>query len=55
VHNLATITSYSGLDPEVRTTYNVDSDNNISYDPGTDDRDKYPTVRSYTVGVNITF
>jgi hypothetical protein len=50
VYNLATITGYSGLDPEVRTSY---GDN--GYDPGTDARDKYPTIRSYTFGVNITF
>ena len=50
VHNLATITGYSGLDPEVRVSY---GDN--GYDPGTDDRDKYPTIRSFTFGVNVTF
>lgn len=50
VRNLATITGYSGLDPEIRVSY---GDN--GYDPGTDDRDKYPTIRSYTFGVNITF
>lgn len=44
--NLATITGYSGIDPEVRMTGN---------DPGMDSRDKYPTVRSYTFGVNVTF
>jgi len=51
VNNLATITGYSGLDPEVRMTYA----SNEVYDPGTDDRDKYPTIRSYTFGVNVTF
>jgi len=50
VHNLATITGYSGLDPEVRVAY---GDN--GYDPGTDDRDKYPTIRSYTFGAVLTF
>ena len=50
MHNLATFTKYSGLDPEIRVSY---GDN--GYDPGTDDRDKYPTIRSYTFGVNITF
>ncbi len=50
IRNLATITKYSGLDPEIRVSY---GDN--GYDPGTDDRDKYPTIRSYTFGVNITF
>ena len=46
VHNLATITGYSGLDPEVPIT---------GFDAGTDERDKYPTIRSYTFGLNLTF
>lgn len=46
VHNLATITGYSGLDPEVPS---------IGYTAGTDERDKYPTIRSFTFGVNLTF
>ncbi|MCQ2134488.1 MAG: TonB-dependent receptor [Bacteroidales bacterium] len=49
-NNLATITSYSGLDPEIRVSYGGNG-----YDPGTDDRDKYPTIRSYTFGVNVSF
>lgn len=46
VNNLATITGYSGLDPEVPS---------IGYTAGSDERDKYPTIRSYTFGVNLTF
>jgi len=44
--NLFCITGYSGLDPEVSNYY---------WSPGIDDRDKYPTVRSFTVGININF
>jgi len=44
--NLATITGYKGIDPEVRMT---------GLDAGTDSRDKYPTNRSFTFGVNVTF
>lgn len=44
--NLATLTGYSGIDPEVKITGRT---------PGTDNRDKYPTVRSYTFGINVTF
>ncbi len=44
--NLATITGYKGIDPEVQT---------IGLDAGVDNRNKYPTTRSYTFGVNITF
>ena len=50
VRNLATITGYTGLDPEIRVAYGSNG-----FDPGTDDRDKYPTIRSYTFGVNLTF
>jgi hypothetical protein len=46
VHNLATFTGYTGLDPEVRVT---------GFDAGTDERDKYPTIRSFTFGLNLTF
>ncbi|HEX6938082.1 MAG TPA: SusC/RagA family TonB-linked outer membrane protein [Longimicrobiales bacterium] len=44
--NLFTITGYKGLDPEVRTT---------GLAPGTDHRDKYPTTRTFTLGVTATF
>lgn len=45
--NLFTITGYSGLDPEI-------SNGDIT-SPGIDWRDKYPTVRTFTFGVNINF
>lgn len=44
--NLATITGYKGIDPEVDIT---------GLTAGTDDRDKYPTTRSFTFGLNVTF
>ena len=44
--NLFCITGYSGIDPEVPISAQT---------PGVDARDKYPTVRTYTVGVNINF
>lgn len=44
--NLFCITGYSGLDPEV---------SNYFLAPGIDDRDKYPTIRSYTVGLSVNF
>jgi TonB-linked SusC/RagA family outer membrane protein len=45
--NLATITGYTGIDPEgVRFT---------GFDPGNDQRDKYPTTRTFTAGLNVTF
>lgn len=44
--NLFCITKYSGIDPEV---------SNYFMAPGIDDRDKYPTTRSYTVGMSFTF
>ena len=45
--NLATITSYSGQDPEVNTT-NV-------WSAGIDYCDFYPTVATVLFGVNISF
>ncbi|KAA2245806.1 SusC/RagA family TonB-linked outer membrane protein [Chitinophaga agrisoli] len=44
--NLATITGYKGIDPEVIRT---------GLAPGDDERDKYPTTRTFTLGVNLTF
>lgn len=52
VLNLATITGYKGLDPEI--PLNTGDDYGI-LNAGVDDRDKYPTTRSYTFGVNVTF
>ena len=45
--NLFCITGYSGLDPELS---NIDG-----LIPGIDKRDKYPVIRSFTFGVNVTF
>lgn len=45
--NLFCITGYSGLDPELS---NADP-----LAPGLDKRDKYPTIRSFTFGVNLSF
>ncbi len=45
--NLITITGYKGLDPE-----------GVSYSgfaPGNDERDKYPTTRTFTAGINVSF
>lgn len=44
--NLLTITGYKGLDPEV---------NRSGLTPGIDDRDKYPTTRTFTFGLSVTF
>lgn len=44
--NLFCLTGYSGLDPEVSNAFMT---------PGVDGRDKYPTLRSFTFGVNVNF
>ena len=44
--NIATITSYSGLDPELQDT---------GFDAGIDSRGFYPRTRSWTFGLNIGF
>lgn len=43
--NLATFTNYKGIDPEV---------NRSGLSPGNDDRDKYPSTRTVSLGINIT-
>lgn len=44
--NLYTITKYSGVDPEL---------NSQGFNPGVDERDKYPTTRTFTIGANFSF
>lgn len=44
--NALTLTGYDGIDPEVST-------NGLT--PGYDTRDRYPSVRSFTFGVNVKF
>ena len=44
--NLITITKYDGVDPEV---------NRSGLNPGVDERDKYPTTRTFTIGANLSF
>lgn len=48
--NLITITGYSGMDPEVSTSYHGNG-----LIPGIDDRNRYPSTRTFTLGVNLTF
>ena len=47
-NNIWCLTKYSGLDPEIEN-------GNPFWGAGIDDRDKYPTIRSITFGVNLTF
>ena len=52
IYNVFTLTSYSGLDPEV----NVDpAHNNASYPTMGFDFGAYPRPRSYVVGLNLSF
>lgn len=44
--NLYTFTGYKGIDPEV---------NRVGTSPGLDERDKYPTTRTFTFGANLNF
>ena len=46
ISNLATLTGYSGLDPEVSIS---------GLTPGVDNIYQYPTTRTYTLGINLTF
>jgi len=44
--NLATITGYSGIDPEVQDT---------GFETGVDGRGFYPRTKSWTIGLNFGF
>ena len=46
IENIATLTSYSGLDPETEDT---------GLTTGIDTRGGYPPTRTFTFGVNLTF
>jgi hypothetical protein len=46
VNNVATITGYGGVDPEV---------NILGLAPGRDDKNRYPAVRTYTLGLSFKF
>lgn len=46
ISNLATITGYSGIDPEVGIS---------GLTPGIDDKSRYPAARTYTFGVSVKF
>lgn len=48
--NLATFTGYKGIDPEA-----VSYAGDFTFAPGIDHRDKYPTTRTYTIGLNVSF
>src|SRR5690554_3016036 len=44
--NIATITGYSGIDPELQDT---------GFETGVDRRDFYPRTKSWTIGLNVVF
>ncbi|MFW6206000.1 MAG: SusC/RagA family TonB-linked outer membrane protein, partial [Gemmatimonadota bacterium] len=44
--NLLTLTGYKGMDPEVSTS---------GLAPGNDPRDTYPTTRTFSMGMSLTF
>ena len=46
-NNLATFTKYKGLDPEIKREDPLSQ--------GMDNRDKYPSTTSFTLGLNVTF
>lgn len=46
ISNLATIAGYSGIDPEVSIS---------GLAPGVDNKNRYPSTRTYTLGVSVKF
>ncbi|MFA5326402.1 MAG: SusC/RagA family TonB-linked outer membrane protein [Prolixibacteraceae bacterium] len=60
--NTFILTGYKGIDPEVSLVtsgggsqggININSGAGLA--PGVDQRDKYPTMRTFTIGLNVTF
>ncbi len=60
--NTLILTGYKGIDPEVSLVtsgggsqggININSGAGLA--PGVDQRDKYPTMRTFTIGLNVTF
>ncbi|MBN1416992.1 MAG: SusC/RagA family TonB-linked outer membrane protein [Bacteroidales bacterium] len=52
--NLYTFTKYKGIDPEISRTAET-SDPATGWDPGNDNRDKYPTTRTFSLGLSAKF
>ena len=52
VYNLFTITSYSGLDPEVSVDEHI---NDAVYPTPGLDWGSYPRARSFVIGLNVSF
>lgn len=50
VLNLHTFTNYKGIDPE-----GVSYTGDFTFAPGIDNRDKYPSTRTFTLGLNVSF
>jgi len=48
--NMFTFTGYSGIDPEISTSYE-----GRSLVPGVDSKNRYPATSTYTLGVYLTF
>jgi TonB-linked SusC/RagA family outer membrane protein len=60
--NTFIFTGYKGIDPEVSLrngVSNAQAGINViptsGLDPGIDSRDKYPTTRTFSIGINVTF
>lgn len=53
VSNLATITGYSGIDPEVSISSSSTNDGLMA--PGVDEKSRYPAARTYTLGISVKF
>jgi len=60
--NTLIITRYKGIDPEVSlvppgtsSQSGININSGVGLCPGIDNRDKYPTTRTFTLGFNITF
>lgn len=60
--NTLILTGYKGIDPEVSlappgtsSQSGININSGVGLSPGIDQRDKYPTMRTFTMGLNVTF
>jgi hypothetical protein len=60
--NTFVITGYKGIDPEVslvtegtESQSGININSGVGLSPGIDERDKYPTMRTFTIGLRVTF
>ena len=55
LNNFFTFTNYTGLDPEVNISGNTPGYDNVGFGGVSDASGTYPSVRTFTAGLNLNF